>query len=159
MAEEGVIRPMERRDVSDVHTIEVKCFSSPWSRSAIAGELKNDVAHYHVLEQGGVIMGYAGMWVLFEEAHITNVAVLPEYRGRGNGEKLMLSMMESALMLGASMMTLEVREHNEIAQNLYRKLDFVQNGYRPRYYQDTGEGALILWNRDIQNTLKKNGRN
>ncbi len=152
------IRPMTRRDVPNVHDIECICFRSPWSKMALLGELRNDVAHYHVLEQDGKIAGYAGMWVLFEEAHITNVAVLPEYRCRGNATRLMLSMMESASLLGATSMTLEVRENNLHAQHMYAKLDFAQNGYRPRYYSDTGEGALLLWNTDIQNTLKTNGR-
>ena len=126
---------------------------------ALLGELKNDVAHYHVLTQDGKLVGYAGMWVLFEEAHITNVAVLPQYRGRGLATRLMLSMMERASLLGATSMTLEVRENNLTAQRLYGRLGFSQNGYRPRYYSDTGEGALLLWNMDIQNTLKTNGRN
>lgn len=152
------IRPMTRRDVPTVHDIECICFRSPWSKMALMGELKNDVAHYHVLEQDGQIAGYAGMWVLFEEAHITNVAVLPAYRRRGNATRLMLSMMESASLLGATSMTLEVRENNVNAQRMYSKLGFQQNGYRPRYYSDTGEGALLLWNMNIQNTLKTNGR-
>ena len=152
-----LIRPMQRADVGRVHEIECACFSSPWSKMALLGELRNDVAHYHVLECDGVIAGYAGMWVLFDEAHITNIAVMREFRNRGCAERLMRSMMESALLLGATMMTLEVREHNETAQRLYARLDFIQNGFRPRYYQDSGEGALILWNTDIKKTLE-NGR-
>ena len=152
------IRPMERRDVSAVHGIECLCFSAPWSKLALLGELKNDVAHYHVMERDGAIIGYAGMWVLFDEAHVTNVAILPAFRGQGNGARLMRSMMESALLLGARMMTLEVREKNFTAQRLYARLGFTQNGYRPRYYSDTGEGALLLWNMDIQKTLEENGR-
>lgn len=153
-----VIRPMQRADVGRVHEIECACFRSPWSKMALMGELRNDVAHYRVLELDGVIEGYAGMWVLFDEAHVTNVAVMAAQRRRGCGEKLMRAMMESALLLGAKMMTLEVRENNLTAQRLYQRLDFFQNGYRPRYYADSGEGALILWNTDIQKTLE-HGRN
>ncbi len=153
-----IIRPMQRADIGRVHDIECACFRSPWSKLALMGELKNDVAHYHVLEIDGVLEGYAGMWVLFDEAHITNVAVMKDRRRTGCGERLMRSMMESALLLGARMMTLEVRENNLTAQRLYQRLGFQQNGYRPRYYGDTGEGALILWNMDIQNTLE-HGRN
>ena len=155
---DGDIRPMTRADVPAVHAIERVCFRTPWSKAALFAELRNDVAHYHVLMQDGRVVGYAGMWVLFEEAHITNVAVLPEYRRRGCAERLMLSMMESAVLLGATAMTLEVRENNLAAQSLYHKLDFLQNGYRPRYYEDTGEGALLLWNTDIKRTLSINGR-
>ena len=152
------IRLMTRQDVPLVHNIECICFRSPWSKMALLGELRNDVAHYHVLTCDGRIIGYAGMWVLFDEAHMTNIAVLPEYRSRGFATRLMLSMMETASLLGATSMTLDERENNLTAQRMYGKLGFTQNGYRPRYYGDTGEGALLLWNTDIQNTIKSNGR-
>ncbi|HWQ06033.1 MAG TPA: ribosomal protein S18-alanine N-acetyltransferase [Feifaniaceae bacterium] len=148
------IRPMTRSDVSRVHEIECACFRSPWSKNALLGELRNDVAHYLVMELGGELIGYGGMWVLFEEAHVTNVAIMPDYRKNGRGRTLMLAMMERGIQYGAEKMTLEVRESNLVAQHLYEKLGFYQNGYRARYYSDTGEGALILWNSDIQKTLK-----
>ena len=149
------IRPMERADVNRVHEIECVCFRSPWSKLALAGELRNDVAHYLVMEADGVICGYGGMWVLFEEAHVTNVAVLPDYRGQGRGRRLMLAMMRHALKRGAEKMTLEVRENNTVAQKLYAGLNFEQNGFRPGYYSDTGEGAKLLWNNDIQRTIDR----
>ena len=146
---------MTRQDVPEVHEIECACFRSPWSRAALLGELRNDVAHYLVLEKDGKLIGYGGMWVLFEEAHVTNVAILDGYRQCGRGRRLMLAMMERAVRFGAEKMTLEVRETNYVAQHLYEKLDFAQNGYRPRYYSDTGEGALLLWNMDIKRTLER----
>ncbi len=154
MAEE-IIRPMERKDVNRVHEIECTCFRSPWSKLALAGELRNEVAHYLVMEADGVICGYGGMWLLFEEAHVTNVAIMPEYRGQGRGKRLMLAMMRHAIKRGAEKMTLEVREGNLVAQRLYAKLGFEQNGFRKGYYSDTGEGALILWNEDIQQTIDR----
>jgi len=155
MAEE-IIRPMERADVSRVHEIECTCFRSPWSKLALLGELRNDVAHYLVMvAEDGVICGYGGMWVLFEEAHVTNVAIMPEYRGKGRGKRLMRAMMRHAVKRGAEKMTLEVRESNTVAQNLYAGLGFEQNGFRPGYYSDTGEGAKLLWNNDIQQTLDR----
>lgn len=154
MAQE-IIRPMERADVNRVHEIECTCFRSPWSKLALAGELRNDVAHYLVMEEDGLIIGYGGMWLLFEEAHVTNVAVMPEYRGQGRGRRLMLAMMRHAVKRGAEKMTLEVRESNTVAQKLYEGLDFEQNGFRPGYYSDTGEGAKLLWNNDIQQTLDR----
>lgn len=150
-----IIRPMERADVSRVHEIECACFRSPWSKLALAGELRNEVAHYLVMEADGVICGYGGMWLLFEEAHVTNVAIMPEYRGQGRGRRLMLAMMRHAFKRSAERMTLEVRESNKVAQHLYAKLDFKQNGFRAGYYSDTGEGALILWNDDIQETIDR----
>ena len=154
MAEE-IIRPMERKDVNRVHEIECTCFRSPWSKLALAGELRNEVAHYLVMEADGVICGYGGMWLLFEEAHVTNVAIMPEYRGQGRGKRLMLAMMRHAIKRGAEKMTLEVREGNLVAQRLYAKLGFEQNGFRKGYYSETGEGALILWNEDIQQTIDR----
>jgi ribosomal-protein-alanine N-acetyltransferase len=149
---------MERRDVDRVHEIECTCFRSPWSRLALLGELRNDVAHYLVLECDGVICGYGGMWVIFEEAHVTNVAIMPEYRNQGLGRLLMLAMMEHALVRGAEKMTLEVRESNLVAQRLYASLGFEQDGFRPRYYSDTGEGAKLLWNNDIKETIDRERR-
>ena len=154
MAEE-IIRPMERADVSRVHEIECACFRSPWSKLALAGELRNDVAHYLVMEVDGVIAGYGGMWLLFEEAHVTNVAIMPEYRGQGRGKRLMLAMMRYVYKRGAEKMTLEVRETNFVAQHLYERLGFEQNGFRPGYYSDTGEGAKLLWNNNIEETLNQ----
>ena len=154
-----IISPMKREDVPRVHEIECACFRSPWSKNALLGELRNDVAHYLVMELDGVLIGYGGMWVLFEEAHVTNVAIMPDYRKQGRGRTLMLAMMERAIKFGAEKMTLEVRESNLVAQHLYEKLGFYQNGFRARYYSDTGEGALILWNNDIQKTLRLERQN
>ena len=152
------IRTMVKSDVPTVYAVECACFRSPWSKMALYGELRNDVAHYRVLTIDGTIIGYASMWVLFEEAHVMNVAILPDYRRHGYGKALLIDLMECASRLGAHVMTLEVRENNLTAQGLYRDLAFVQEGRRPRYYDDTGEAALLLCNADIQKTLEMNGR-
>ena len=152
------IRPMLRTDVPRVHEIECACFRSPWSKSALMGEFRNDVAHYLVMEINETIEGYAGMWVLFNEAHLTNVAIMKDWRNMGCAKRLMYAMMDQALLLGATAMTLEVRESNIVAQRLYAQLDFIQHGYRPHYYTDSGEGAMILWNTDIQKTMDINSR-
>ena len=152
------IRPMTRRDIDGVYQVEVECFRSPWSRNSLQAELRNNLAHYHVMEADRRIIGYAGMWVIYEEAHITNIAVREAYRRQGRAERILLSMMESAVLLGAECMTLEVREYNTAAQQLYAKLGFVRKGFRPRYYSDTGEGAIILWNLDLKKTLEQCGK-
>jgi hypothetical protein len=85
------------------------------------------------------------MWVLLDEAHVTNIAVREAFRGRGLGERLFREMMAVARMQGAKRMTLEVRVSNERAQRLYRKLGFEPSGVRPGYYTDNGEDALIMW--------------
>ncbi len=152
----NLIRPMTKADIDAVYQIEVLSFRSPWSKHSLVGELRNQVAHYVVMEREGTVVGYCGMWVLFEEAHITNIAIRPEFRGTGCGKQLLLAAMEHAASFGAEMMTLEVRESNTIAQNMYESFDFLQQGFRKRYYTDTGEGALLLWNRNILETIQKN---
>ena len=151
-----IVRPMKRADLDAVYLIETLSFRSPWSKHSLAGELRNNVAHYVVAEHEGEVIGYCGMWVLFEEAHITNIAIHPGFRGHSFGKQLLLAAMEHAASFGAEMMTLEVRESNTVAQNMYAQFDFVQQGFRKRYYSDTGEGALLLWNRNILKTIENN---
>lgn len=150
------LRAMTRKDIAEVHRIEVLSFRSPWSKLSLMGELKNNVAHYVVAELDGELIGYCGMWVLFDEAHITNIAIAPEHRGRSYGKKMLLGAMEIAEHLGAIAMTLEVRETNTVAKNMYFGLGFEKQGFRKGYYSDTGEGALLLWNRNIPVAVKNN---
>ena len=151
-----LVRPMTKRDITRVHEIEVQSFRTPWSKLSLLGELHNDLAHYYVAEDEGRVIGYGGMWLLFDEAHITNIAIVPESRGRHFGRYLLYGMMKAAHERGADRMTLEVRETNTQAQNLYYSFDFTKQGYRRRYYDDTGEGALLLWNEDLGATVEKN---
>ena len=85
-----VVRAMKKADVKAVYEIEVLSFRTPWSYRSLMGELKNSVAHYTVMEKDGEVIGYCGMWVLFEEAHITNIAIHPKLRGHGYGKQLAL---------------------------------------------------------------------
>ncbi len=149
-------RAMRKADVKSVYEIEVLSFRTPWSYRSLMGELKNEVAHYIVFEKDDEIIGYCGMWVLFEEAHVANIAIMPAYRGCGYGKQLLHAAMRVGVSFGAEMMTLEVRETNAVAQRMYNEMDFLQQGRRKRYYSDTGEDALILWNRDIRETIEKN---
>lgn len=152
-----IVRKMQKKDIERVYEIERVCFRSPWSKASLQGELKNNLAHYLVLEnEDGIIMAYGGMWILFDEAHITNIAVFPDYRGRGLSKLLMLHLMKEASAHDATQMTLEVREHNMVAQHLYLSLDFAEQGRRKRYYTDSGEDALLMWNRTIEQTIRKN---
>ena len=139
-----LFRPMQKADVSRVAELERICFRSPWSEQSLAGELKNRIAHYRVGILQESIQAYAGMWVLYDEAHITNVAVAPEYRRMGYGRALMLEMFRTAILYGAGSMTLEVREGNVAALGLYRSFGFTQVGRRPRFYDDPTEDALLL---------------
>ena len=95
------------------------------------------------------VVGYAGLWLMVDEAHITTVAVRRAFRGRGLGKVLMLAMMDLARDLGARMVTLEVRKSNAIAIKMYEELGFRQKGMRRRYYTDNGEDALIMWSEEL----------
>ncbi len=95
-------------------------------------------------------VGYAGLWLMIDEAHVTSVAVRPSYRGRGLGRLLMWGMFEIASNLGARWVTLEVRMSNTVARQMYEALGFKDAGVRPRYYTDNNEDALIMWSEDLQ---------
>ena len=145
------IREMTLQDLDGVLAIESQSYPTPWSRRAFESELRDNVyAHYFVTEYEDQIVGYFGMWIILDEAHITNIAVSPKMRRQGIGEKMLRFAFEKARELGASKMTLEVRVSNHQAQNLYRKLGFVERGIRKGYYTDTNEDALIMWKEDIQ---------
>lgn len=95
------------------------------------------------------IVGFAGLWLMVDEAHITTIAVHPDYRGQGVGETLLSALIGIAYEIGARMVTLEVRVSNAVAQNLYRKYGFKEAGIRRRYYSDNHEDALIMWTDEI----------
>lgn len=133
-------------DVDAVLKVENEAFTTPWSRAAFEAETSdNELAYYLVVDVGGVIAGYAGMWLIIDEAHVTNIALAAAYRGAGLGEKLVRALMELARERGAVSMTLEVRVSNVKAQALYTKLGFVSRGKRRNYYTDNREDALIMW--------------
>jgi [ribosomal protein S18]-alanine N-acetyltransferase len=91
------------------------------------------------------IVGYAGIWVMTDEAHVTTIASHPDLRGQGVGEFLLVALIHRSIEVGARWMTLEVRASNSVAQNLYRKYTFKEMGLRRRYYSDNGEDALVMW--------------
>ena len=99
---------------------------------------------------GSRLAGFAGMWIMYDEAHITTIAVDPDYRGQGLGELLLVAMINEALRRGATWITLEVRVSNDLAQRLYRKYGFIVQGTRRRYYSDNGEDAYIMWSRSLK---------
>ncbi|NNV07834.1 ribosomal protein S18-alanine N-acetyltransferase [Geobacillus sp. C56-T2] len=139
-------RPMTIHDIDEVVQVERASFTAPWSRESFYHELMyNRYALYIVMVHRGRIIGYAGMWLVIDEAHVTNVAVLPEFRGQKLGEALMRCLMDLARRQGAVTMTLEVRVSNHVAQSLYRKLGFRNGGIRKRYYPDNFEDALVMW--------------
>lgn len=139
------VEPMRLEDVPEVHRIERASFLVPWPDYAFRQELQtNRLAHYLVVRAGEEAVAYGGLWLMVDEAHITTFAVLPEWRRRGVGGRLMLGLMDVALDLHARVMTLEVRLSNRPARQLYGQFGFKPVGVRPRYYSDNGEDALIM---------------
>ena len=101
MEERYTFRFMEEKDIDQIVKIEEECFAVPWSRESFENELRlNRFARYVVLEDGNKIIGYCGSWVIIDEAHITNIAILPEYRGRKLGEALLKKVMDVARQEG-----------------------------------------------------------
>jgi [ribosomal protein S18]-alanine N-acetyltransferase len=140
-----LILPMHVDDLPAVHAIERQSFSTPWPPHAYRAELEtNQLARYISAWVGGRIVGYAGMWLMVDEAHVTTFAVDPEWRRRGIGDRLLVALLDEAGRRGAREATLEVRVSNVGARRLYEKFGFRPVGIRPRYYSDDGEDALVM---------------
>lgn len=140
-------RPAGIDDIEEIMTIEEESFSNPWSRRNFELELTNPLAHYQLLTLSNIVIGYAGAYLLADEAHIGNVAIDFDYRGKGYGKYLMNHFLFALHEKGARAATLEVRDDNFPAIKLYKSLGFVLEGVRKNYYQDVKRDALILWKR------------
>ena len=142
---EPVLRRMTISDVPAVHRLEEAIFSMPWSEKDFVYEMtENKVARYLVIEETGDIKAFAGAHIILDQAHVTNIAVRQDCRGRGLGRMITRALMQYASNLGAEYLTLEVRQSNAAAQNLYKSLGFVKVNVRKRYYEDTGEDAWLM---------------
>lgn len=140
------IREMKSSDVEAVMEIDKKSFASPWTEEIFNYEIKeNKFAHYFIVETDNTIIGYVGLWVVYEDAQITNIAILKKYRGFKIGEHLFGYALQHAQNLGAERLSLEVRISNEIAQNMYQKFGLAPGGIRKKYYTDDNEDALVMW--------------
>ncbi len=144
--EEIELRLAEERDVPQLAEIDEICFALPWSQESFHQEIcENPRAIYVVACRGDRILAYAGVWVILDEGHITNVAVRPEDRGNGLGEAVVCRLLQSGEKSGINSFTLEVRVSNLPAKKLYEKMGFVSAGIRKGYYADNGEDAEIMW--------------
>ncbi len=139
------VKPMSESDLPEVMEIEKVSFPTPWSKESYLAELENEAARYRVVRLEGKLVGYGGMWLIVDEAHITNVAIHPDFRQQGIGERLMTELIGLANQHKAIGITLEVRPSNQGALRLYNKLGFLPTAIRKGYYSDTGEDALIMW--------------
>lgn len=143
---EVIIRQAVPGDADSIYEIENLCFPDPWSMDALTYELEgNPRAFYIVAELDGEVVGYAGLWIIGDEGHITNVAVKPGFRNRKIGEGIIGVMIDFTSGEGIAHHTLEVRKSNVPAINLYEKFGFRTEGVRKKYYQNNGEDALIMW--------------
>jgi len=144
------IRPMTVEDLEQVVEIDQLSFSLPWPAHSFRYELlENDVSRQWVVEMQSTngapkVIGMIVVWLIMDEAHIATIAVHPEYRGRGIGRQILLAALRECVAQGALSATLEVRERNTIAIDMYRKLGFEVVGLRKRYYQDTNEDAILM---------------
>jgi ribosomal-protein-alanine N-acetyltransferase len=145
-----VIEIMKDDDIKNVMEVEVKSFNIPWSKESFENELKNNLALYLVAKVDEKAVGYIGVWKIFDEGHITNVAVHPEFRGEGIGRALISELLYLCKKDGIKSFTLEVRESNAVAQNLYKSFGFVEEGMRKGYYSDNNEDAIIMWLKDTK---------
>jgi len=138
------IVPMTTKDLEVVAHIEENAFEQPWSPHSFRTELiKNDLAHYMVARLEGKVVGYGGIWVIFNEAHLTTLAVDEPYRRCGVGAALLKALMTRSAELGARRISLEVRPSNHAARSLYKKFGFKARGIRKGYYTD--EDGLVMF--------------
>jgi [ribosomal protein S18]-alanine N-acetyltransferase len=150
------LRRLKLSDVDGIMAIESTSFGRfHWSASAFEQEMNNHLARYWVLtgqtavDSANQVLGYLGYWLVFDEVHITTVAIAPSQRGHGLGELLVAKAVDQAQGHSARTITLEVRRSNQAAQYLYGKYGFHLLGVRPQYYQDNREDALIMTNEDL----------
>ena len=145
------ISPMTQDNLDGIIEIETAAYGEHhWSKDSFYAELQNNLARYFcAFDSNNNLIGYAGSWLVIDEAHITNIAVKPEYRGKGVGESLLVEIFKECYKNMIKYVTLEVRVSNTPAISLYEKYLFKSLGQRKGYYQDNNEDALIMWTENI----------
>lgn len=142
--------PMRRRHLRAVLRIETQVYPRPWSLSLFLGELTLRATRAYVVARvDGEVVGYGGLMMSCDDAHLTTLAVDPAWHRRGIGSQLLAHLARAAVDRGARHLTLEVRVSNTAAQALYRRFGFCPEGVRRNYYEETNEDALIMWAHDI----------
>lgn len=142
---------MQISHVDKIIELEAEAYGEHhWSRESFINEISNDLAHYWcAFDDNNNLLGYAGCWQIFEEAHITTIAVNPEYRRQKIGEALLKTIIDDCHKNMVKYITLEVRVSNTPAIRLYEKYGLKSLGTRKGYYQDNNEDALIMWTENI----------
>lgn len=140
------IREMLAKDIQEVLAVDEQIFTSSWTEGIFKHELlDNEYAHYFVVEANGEIIGYAGLWIVEDDAQMTNIGLLQKYRGYKIGEKLFGFALQYAMNNGVKRLSLEVRVSNIPAQKMYEKFGLVPGGIRKKYYIDNNEDAIVMW--------------
>jgi ribosomal-protein-alanine N-acetyltransferase len=147
MSRVPIFRSMTLADIPVVLELERVIYPQPWSEGIFRDELGRPDRIYIVAERGGVIIGFAGLMLVDEDAHVTTLAVKPDARQLGLGTHLMLQLIDAGLGMGARNLTLEVRASNRGAQRLYERFGMASVGVRKHYYRD--DDAVIMWVTDI----------
>jgi ribosomal-protein-alanine N-acetyltransferase len=143
------IEPLSSAHIEAVLAVERASQSAPWSETSFRNEFENAQSIFLVGLESGVLVGYAGLWKVVDEAHIINVAVDPARRNQGIGCRLVVEALLRARTEGMLCATLEVRASNEIAIRLYERLGFVRAAVRRAYYSDNHEDAIVMWLYDL----------
>ena len=147
------ITKMRRRHLRKVLSIESRVYPRPWSTSLFLSELaQRNTRTYLVARHGPEVVGYAGMMFTGREAHVTNIAVDPDWHGQKIGTRLLLRLLTEAIARGAEILSLEVRVTNDVAQSMYEKFGFSVVGVRKGYYIETHEDALVMVVEDAAST-------
>lgn len=147
-----LIKRMEKEDIDGVFNIENECFSHPWSKEDLEKQLDLDTSVFLVAKENNDIVGYMGVQIFSGEGYVTNVATLPEFRRMGVARALIQEVLKHEM----EFLTLEVRESNTPAINLYKSLEFVEVGKRPRFYREPTEDAVLMTR--YKNEQRKNNR-
>ncbi|HSS08966.1 MAG TPA: ribosomal protein S18-alanine N-acetyltransferase [Acidimicrobiales bacterium] len=142
--------PMRRRHLRSVLRIESQVYPRPWSLPLFMSELNLRTSRaYYVARVDGSVVGYAGLMLTGDDAHVTTIAVDPAWHRHKIGTRLLLNLAREARERSARHLTLEVRMSNTGAQALYKKFGFRPAGIRKNYYMETNEDAMVMWADDI----------
>jgi ribosomal-protein-alanine N-acetyltransferase len=141
---------LDETHIPAILEIEKEANSAPWTERSFRNELDNPDRIFLVAKLEGKVVGYGGIWLIIDEAHVTTVAVDANQRQQGIGRKLMVQLLERAKEAGMTCSTLEVRASNDPALNLYKDLGYKETARRKKYYPDNNEDAVVMWMYDLQ---------
>ena len=137
--------PLQEGHLHGVLAIEKVANTAPWSERSFRNELKHEHGIFLVALVNSAVVGYGGIWLVIDEAHVTNIAISPDFRRQGIGRKLMIELLTRAKERGMTCSTLEVRASNDAAIRLYEELGYSITTRRKGYYPDNKEDAIVMW--------------